>query len=162
MSSLSPPSSTLVSICTFPELCQYLCTYAYTFVNIFVRMPPTAQHTHDVAALLQFCCSVAALLRLRNTHTTYILRWPFLQIDTIHPGDRCLRESLYYLQGGPTYHSKETLKNQKESPEDQKDQRYESVFAEEGKSNGGGQEHNEYVTYDVSQVYPEYLVYIRL
>lgn len=63
---------------------------------------------------------------------------------------------------GRAYHSKETLKNQKEPPEDQKGQRYESVFAEEGKSNGGEQEHNEYVTYDASQVYPEYLVYIRL
>ena len=63
---------------------------------------------------------------------------------------------------GRAYHSKETLQNHKEPPEDQKGQRYESVFAEEGKSNGGGQEHNEYVTYDASQVYPEYLVYIRL
>jgi hypothetical protein len=63
---------------------------------------------------------------------------------------------------GRAYHSKKTLQNQKEPPEDQKGQRYESVFAEEGKSNCGVQEHNEYVTYDASQVYPEYLVYIRL
>jgi hypothetical protein len=63
---------------------------------------------------------------------------------------------------GQAYHSPKTLRNVKEPPEDKKGQRYESVFAEEGKSNGGGQEHNEYVTYDASQVYPEYLVYIRL
>jgi len=63
---------------------------------------------------------------------------------------------------GRAYHSKKTLQCHKEPPEDQKGQRYESVFAEEGKSNGGAQTHNEYVTYDASQVYPEYLVYIRL
>jgi hypothetical protein len=35
-----------------------------------------------------------------------------------------------------------------------------SVFAETGKARNGKQFHNEYVVYDASQIYPEYLVYI--
>jgi hypothetical protein len=40
--------------------------------------------------------------------------------------------------------------------------RFDSVFAGEGAANHGKQEHNEYVTYEKDQVYPEYLVYVRV
>ena len=39
---------------------------------------------------------------------------------------------------------------------------FDSVFAGEGASNNGKQEHNEFVTYEKDQVYPEYLVYVRV
>eukprot|EP00802_Teleaulax_amphioxeia_P020330 Tamp_20608.p1 GENE.Tamp_20608~~Tamp_20608.p1 ORF type:complete len:317 (+),score=46.09 Tamp_20608:2-952(+) len=35
---------------------------------------------------------------------------------------------------------------------------YDSIFAERGKANGGQQQHNEYVVFDRTQIYPEYLV----
>ena len=63
---------------------------------------------------------------------------------------------------GRAYHSTTSLRRIKEPPEDQKGQLYDSVYAKEGKSMGGKQTHNEYVTYDAGQVYPEYLVYIKL
>ena len=35
---------------------------------------------------------------------------------------------------------------------------YDSIFAERDKANGGQQKHNEYVVFDRTQIYPEYLV----
>ena len=39
---------------------------------------------------------------------------------------------------------------------------YDSIFAESGVGRGGQQEHNEYVVFDRSQVYPEYILHYKL
>eukprot|EP00802_Teleaulax_amphioxeia_P001877 Tamp_01879.p1 GENE.Tamp_01879~~Tamp_01879.p1 ORF type:complete len:1262 (+),score=324.47 Tamp_01879:258-3788(+) len=39
---------------------------------------------------------------------------------------------------------------------------FDSIFAEGGIANGGSQQHNEYVVFDGSQVYPEYVVHYRV
>ena len=62
---------------------------------------------------------------------------------------------------GRSYHSKKSLQNHKEPPEEN-GQRFDSVFVEEGVGMDGHQEHNEYITYDADQVYPEYLVYMKI
>jgi len=64
---------------------------------------------------------------------------------------------------GRAYPSKKTLQYYKEPPEEN-GRTYDSVYAKEGLINRGSQfqTHNEYVTYDPDQVYPEYIVFIRL
>ena len=51
---------------------------------------------------------------------------------------------------GRAYPSKKILTNHKEPPEE-KGRVFDSVYAQEGISNGGIQSHNEYVTYDPDQ-----------
>ena len=62
---------------------------------------------------------------------------------------------------GHAFNTDKTLEHHKEPPE-VKGHRFDSVFAQEGKANKKRQEHNEYITYSADQVYPEYLVYMRL
>jgi hypothetical protein len=61
---------------------------------------------------------------------------------------------------GLAYRTKTLLSDIKEPTFD--GVRYDSVFAGEGKANNGRQAHNEFVTYEKDQVYPEYLVYLRV
>ena len=63
---------------------------------------------------------------------------------------------------GHAYHTDKTLRAHKEPPEYKDGRLYESVFAEEGRANKKIQKHNEYITYSKDQVYPEYLVYMKL
>ena len=58
---------------------------------------------------------------------------------------------------GDAYQTKTSLYDIKEPPG-----KCDSVFAGEGKADDGKQQHNEYITYDSDQMYPEYLVYVNV
>ena len=62
---------------------------------------------------------------------------------------------------GNSYNTNNSLQGHREPPEVE-GKRFDSVFAQEGKGNKKRQKHNEYITYSADQVYPEYLVYMRL
>jgi hypothetical protein len=58
---------------------------------------------------------------------------------------------------GEAYQTKKRLCDIYQPPEN-----CDSVFAGEGNADDGHQQHNEYITYDSDQMYPEYLVYVNV
>ena len=65
---------------------------------------------------------------------------------------------------GRAYQTKTALSQIKEPPENDLGERCHSVFAKEGVVWNGShwQTHNEYITYHSDQIYPEYLVHVKL